>query len=41
MIPIIVGTLVGTVLSIVAVHYIRIGLRRWTKREQHYKLPEE
>lgn len=40
MIAVIVGTVVGTLLSIVAVHYCRIGLRRWTKKQRRYDLPE-
>jgi hypothetical protein len=34
MIAIIAGTVIGTVASIVVVHYIRVGLRRWVKKEE-------
>lgn len=33
MIAVIIGTVVGTLLSIVAAHYFRIGLRRATQRK--------
>ena len=32
MLAIIVGTAVGGVLTVVLVHYLRIGLRRWLRR---------
>lgn len=41
MIAIVIGTVVGTLLSIIAAHYFRIGLRRWAKRDTHYRLPDD
>lgn len=32
MIGIIVGTALGTLLSIVLVHYVRVGLKRWVRK---------
>lgn len=34
MIAVIIGTLVGTLLAIVAQHYIRQGLKRWIRKQE-------
>lgn len=33
MIVAVAGAVVGTLVSIVVVHYVRIGLRRWLKKD--------
>lgn len=40
MIAVVIGTVVGSLLSIVAVHYCRLGLRRWTRRKPEGKAKE-
>jgi hypothetical protein len=39
MIVIIVGTVVGTVLSVIAVHYVKVCLRKVAKKDRRYDLP--
>lgn len=39
MIAIIIGTVIGGVLTVVAVHYVRVGLRRVVKKDRRYDLP--